>query len=295
VPPRNRVFPLNTIYCVPHIFEIRYSVRYLGETTLSTGRTDTLTSHDFLDALHHRGAKRIRHVRFRNNRSTVWSLTQRGTVLNVHAAYRKAPARLLDSFATLAIEGGVGSPASRHAARELSEWPDVARAIRTARDKHAASAERHTSGQGPDGGSTPQQQAYLRALYRYFNRTRFGNKLPHDIPLRISHRMKSALGHVLPGARPDGSRYVVELALNVDLLLAANGAERVDTLLHEMAHVADYLESGNRGHGRSWREWARRVGCQPTTLYERPVVYRVRRRDKVTRIPPLPSALYPDG
>jgi hypothetical protein len=263
--------------------------------TFSTTRTDTLTAHDFLHAIRLRGATRIRLVRFRNNRSTVWSLTQRGTVLNVHAAYRKAPARLLDSFATLAIEGGVGSATSRRAAREISEWPDVARAIRAAQDEHAASADRHASEQSPDSGATPQQQSYLHALYRYFNRTRFDNQLPNDIPLRISHRMKSALGHVLPGTRPDGSRYVVELALNVDLLLAANGAERVDTLLHEMAHVADYLESGNRGHGRSWREWARRVGCQPTTLYERPVVYRVRRRDKVTRVPPLPSALYADA
>jgi hypothetical protein len=262
--------------------------------TLSTARTDTLTAHDFLDAIRHRGAKRIRRVRFRNNRSTVWSLTQHGTVLNVHAAYRKAPARLLDSFATLAIEGGVGSAASRYAAREISEWPDVARAIRTAQNEHATSVELHDSEQALDGGATPQQQAYLRALYRYFNRTRFDNQLPSDVRLRISHRMKSALGHVLPGTRPDGSRYVVELALNVDLLLAANGAERVDTLLHEMAHVADYLESGSRGHGRSWREWATRVGCQPTRLYERPVVYRARRRDKVARVPPLPSALYTD-
>ncbi len=55
-----------------------------------------------------------------------------------------------------------------------------------------------------------------------------------------------------------------EVAINVDLMLAGNGAERIDTLLHEMAHVADYLETGHLGHGGSWRAWARRVGCRPT-------------------------------
>ena len=58
-----------------------------------------------------------------------------------------------------------------------------------------------------------------------------------------------------------------------------------------MAHVGDYLESGSRGHGRSWRDWARKVGCRPTTLYDRPVSYRARRRDEVTRVPPLPASL----
>ena len=103
--------------------------------------------------------------------------------------------------------------------------------------------------------------------------------------------MRSSLGHMLPGHRPDGSRIVVEIALNADLMLEANGAERADTLLHEMAHVADYLESGHRGHGASWRDWARRVGCRPTTLYDRPVATRSRRLDTVRRVPPLPPAL----
>jgi hypothetical protein len=58
-----------------------------------------------------------------------------------------------------------------------------------------------------------------------------------------------------------------------------------------MAHAADFLESGNRGHGESWREWARRVGARPNRIYERPVVRRRRRRTRVTRVPPLPTPL----
>jgi hypothetical protein len=133
---------------------------------------------------------------------------------------------------------------------------------------------------------------YLRALYRYFNLTRFQGKLPDDVPVRLSSRMRSALGHMVPGEdSADGTRRVEEIALNVDLMLEKNGAERIDTLLHEMAHVADYLESGRTGHGPTWRAWARQVGCRPTRLYDRPVATRRRRGDRVARVPPLPSAL----
>jgi hypothetical protein len=228
-------------------------------------------------------------VTFRDNRATVWSLTQHGTVLNVHAAYASATPRLLDAFATIAKEGGVRSRASRQAAQEVAEWPKLEEAIRKARE-----AYRTASGDARPPThccATPEQRAYLRALYRYFNRTRFGGRLPDGIPVRLSRRMRSSLGPMLPAERSDGARYVAEIALNVDLLLAGNGAERIDTLLHEMAHAADYLTSGARGHGPSWRRWARQAGCQPTTLYDRPVVTRHRRSMRVTRVPPLPPGL----
>lgn len=206
--------------------------------------------------------------------------------MNVHAAYAAATPALLDAFSTVAIEGGIASARSRRAAEQISEWPLVGEAIERERERHAARL-----GQSPTHCcATPEQRRYLRRLYGYFNWTRFDGALPADIPVRLSHRMRSALGHMLPHELADGSRLVVEIALNCDLMLPGNGAERIDTLLHEMAHAADYLESGSRGHGRSWVAWARRVGCRPTTLYDRPVRYRRSRKDRVTRVPPLPPA-----
>lgn len=219
----------------------------------------------------------------------MWSLTRRGTVLNLHMAYREAPCDILDAFAAIARDGGIASPESRRAAEIVSRWPALAVAIDAARAAHGARVTR--SGAPSHCCATPPQRRYLRSLYRYFNLTRFGGRLPEDVPVRLSSRMKSALGHMLPGEDVDGRRVAAEIALNVDLMLEDNGAERVDTLLHEMAHVADYLDSGHRGHGESWREWAKRVGCRPVTLYERPVAYRARRRDPVTRVPPLPVPL----
>ena len=104
---------------------------------------NVLTSTDFLHELQRRGAMRICHVRFRDNRSTVWSLTQDGTVLNVHAAYRRASPNFLDAFATLAIEGGIGSASSLRAARTISRWPELKTAIREARERQAG---RHLAG-----------------------------------------------------------------------------------------------------------------------------------------------------
>jgi len=252
-----------------------------------------LTPPAFADEIRRRGAGRIRSVTFRDNRSTLWSLTRGGTVLNVHRAYASAPPAILDAFAVLASEGGVRSKDSRRAADRVREWAPVRDAIEQARHRHRIDAV--ASGRPRHCCATDEQRTYLRALFRYLNRTRFDGCLPDDIPVRLSRRMRSALGHMRPGDHPEAGRFVVEIALNVDLLLPENGPERIDTLLHEMAHAADYLETGNRGHGPSWRMWARRVGCRPTTLYDRPVRFRSNRDAVVDRVPPLPFPLRGPG
>ncbi|MBW3534879.1 MAG: hypothetical protein KY453_06630, partial [Gemmatimonadetes bacterium] len=53
----------------------------------------------FLAALHARGARRLRRVSFRPNRTTIWSLTRGGTALNLHEAIRSAPPSVLDALA----------------------------------------------------------------------------------------------------------------------------------------------------------------------------------------------------
>jgi hypothetical protein len=241
----------------------------------------------FRAALRRRGAKKLVRVTFRKNRSTIWSLTQRGTALNVHVAYRAAPGHILDAFAIIVRTGGVATAASRQAGAVVLDWPELARALEQV---HRSEHRRQRTAAQRCCGSEAQRD-YLRALYRYFNETRFDGMLPDDVPLRLSNRMRSALGHMMPGRHRNGRRYVIEIALNIDLLLPGNGAERVDTLLHEMAHVADYLLSGERGHGPSWRDWAKSVGCRPTTLYDRPVRRRRSRKTVVSRVPPLPPAL----
>jgi SprT-like family len=260
-------------------------------------RVRMLTAEEFRYELSRLGARGLSRVSFRDNRSTIWSLTQGATVLNLHAAYRAAPPELLAAFAIIVEEGGVGSTRGRRAGKRVYEWPALQEAIASARAAdEAIASEAACSGAGGAPAhccATAPQRAYLTALFSYLNATRFDGMLPDSIPVRLSSRMRSALGHMLPGGRGGEDRRVLEIALNVDLLLPGNGPERLDTLLHEMAHAADYLKSGHRSHGPSWRAWARRVGCTPTTLYERPVCRRSRSADPTERVPPLPFALRP--
>ena len=254
-----------------------------------------LSSQELLDELRRRGARRLHRVSLRSNRSTIWSLTQNATALNLHVGYAAAPPLVLDAFATIVKEQGREVEAVWDARNVVRDWPGLAPFLEQAQAEHVG--KRRNQALCEEGGEdthccgTPPQRAYLRAIYRYFNNTRFGGMLPADVPIRLSNRMKSALGHMLPGHHEDDGRYVAEIALNVDLMLSGNGAERIDTLLHEMAHAADYLRNGGRGHGASWRDWATRIGCRPDREYHRPVVRRRRRRDSVTRVPPLPVPL----
>lgn len=238
--------------------------------------------------LRERGASRLRAVRFRRNRSTIWSLTRAGTQLNLHRAFAAAPATLLAGFVTIVNEEGVVTERAREASRRASEWPPLARdlaRIRAEATRTGASARGF--GVGPCCG-TPGQRRYLRRLYRYLNRTRFAGRLPATVPIRLSNRMRSRLGQMVPG-EIDGRRRVLEIALNVDLMISGNGRARLDTLVHEMAHAADWLFDAEVGHGPTWKWWADYAGCESTAC----TTGRIRRRRKgteVTRVPPLPLA-----
>lgn len=160
----------------------------------------------------------------------------------------------------------------------------MARARRRPRPGHGTGRPREES-PGPCC-ATPGQLAYLRRLYDRLNRERFQGTLPSALHLRLSARMRSRLGH-MRGHVVDGRRYVVEIALSVDRMLEGNRRCRVDTLVHEMAHAADWLVDGGRGHGASWKVWARRAGCEPRACTRAPVIRRRRAGEPVHRVPPM--------
>jgi hypothetical protein len=262
-------------------------------------RSDALSAarseRQVLNLLRRRGAHRLDRVRFRANRSTIWSLTQGDTVLNIHVAYRTAPLELMDHFAVIAREAGRRTAAYRAAAEEVRRWDGLELEIRRLRREHRLRwsprskrrVRRPWIGQAGPCCATPEQLVYLRRLYRYLNRTRFDGRLPDEVPIRLSNRMTTRVGQMLPGFR-NGMRYIVELALNVDLMLEGNGRERIDTLLHEMAHGAEWLFDGKVGHGPSWRFWARYAGCSEKACTDAPIRSRSRGEPHVTRVPRLP-------
>ena len=91
---------------------------------------------------------------------------------------------------------------------------------------------------------------------------------------------------MVPGVDDAGGRYVVEIALNADLMLPGNDEVRNETLIHEMAHVADLLEHGRVGHGPTWRAIAIRVGCAPTACHTGSIRRRRPGTPPSPRVPP---------
>jgi hypothetical protein len=248
-----------------------------------------------LTLLQRRGARRLRRIRFRPNRSTIWSLTQGGAVLNMHVAYRTAPLEIMDHFAVIAREARQGTSAYRAAAAAVRSWDGLELELRRVRREHRMKRDpiakrrahrRRVDRPGPCCGSS-EQRIYLRRLYHYLNRTRFDGRLPDDVDLRLSNRMTTRVGQMVPGVK-NGKRYIVELALNVDLMLEGNGRERIDTLIHEMAHGAEWLFDGKIGHGPGWRRWARYAGCNEKACADEPIRRRGPGDAHATRVPRLP-------
>lgn len=228
----------------------------------------------FLAALRERGAHSLRSVRFRDNRTRLVSLSADGVRLNVHEAFRAAPADVIDAIAVFA-SAPHRNMAYRRAITRLREWWE---SQTVGLESPGASGRA-----GRSCCATPEQQRFLEDLYRELNRTHFGEALPTDVPLRLSPRMSRRFGHVQYGRTRDGRRRVEELALNVDLLLPGNERHLIDTLVHEMAHVEAWVLHGHRGHGAVWRGIARRVGCEAAACSS----VRIRRRRRST--PPVTS------
>jgi hypothetical protein len=201
---------------------------------------------------------------------------------------------VLDHFAVIAREAHRASPRYRIAAAAVRSWDGLELELRRIWREHRRQPRRQPgrrrvpSGVGPCC-ATEEQKRYLRRLYRYLNRTRFDGRLPADIPIRLSNRMTTRIGQMVPGAH-DGVRSVVEIALNVDLMLEGNGRERIDTLVHEMAHAAAWLFHRGLDHGPTWRRWAHYAGCKVTACADQPIRRRARGVSQVTRVPRLPEA-----
>jgi hypothetical protein len=232
-----------------------------------------LSEVEFLRQLHQRGVTFVNEVKFRPNRSRLISLSADRRCLNLHECFRAAPGRVLDAVAAFASAPS-RARGFRDAVERMREW-------------HEGQVAEHGLGEPLANCGTPKQIEYLERVYRQLNRSHFEGRLPEILPIRFSDRMTRRFGHVSYAQTVRGERKVAELALNIDLLLPGNERALLDTLLHEMAHIEAWLLQGHREHGRTWREIARRVGCEATACTR----MRLRRRKAgvgpVTHVPAL--------
>ncbi|MEO7503067.1 MAG: SprT-like domain-containing protein, partial [Gemmatimonadaceae bacterium] len=99
----------------------------------------------------------------------------------------------------------------------------------------------------------------LRRAHEQLDRERFGGSLTR-IPIRVSRRMKSRLGHY---THRDPSGEGGEIVISRRHIRRHGWDEAIETLIHEMVHQ---WQDENRlpvDHGRQFRAKARLVGISP--------------------------------
>jgi hypothetical protein len=242
-----------------------------------------LTQEDLRRALVRRGCRRLSTVRFKKNRGRIISLSKDGRTLHIHACFQEANEEAMKAVVTF-LNAGRNSYAYREAIRAMRDFfdahaPKYVALTGIEEDTRVVQVVERLRCVG-----TAAQRSFLREAYTRFNARHFNSALPASVRIRLSDRMKSRLGHVRYHTNAAGERMVLELALNIHLLLPGNEAVLLDTVLHEMTHIEAWLRFGERGHGRSWKEIANRVGCEATACSTQPIRRR-RGRVPVNEVP----------
>jgi hypothetical protein len=109
--------------------------------------------------------------------------------------------------------------------------------------------------------TNPADLPLIRELSRWhhaYNSERFGGVL-RTVPIRISRRMKSRLGHYCPA----GQGCQPEVVISRRHIRRDGWGEALHTLLHEMVHQWQDEQGLSVDHGSSFRAKARAVGITP--------------------------------
>jgi hypothetical protein len=196
---------------------------------------------ELLARLRQLGLTRLRRCRLTRNRNVMVSFG--GEELRVHEGYLSAPEPVLRAIVTF-VEG------STRAERRGAQRVIVAHPIRAARTP-ARRDRTH-----PDDVAVAEK---LAAWHQRFNVRHFHGRLRH-VPIRVSRRMKSRLGHYTAGT-PGGEP--AEIAISRAHLRRHGWEEALHTLLHEMVHQWQDETSHTIDHGATFRAKAREVGIAP--------------------------------
>jgi hypothetical protein len=183
-------------------------------------------------------------VRLTTNRTVVVSYS--GGELRIHNSFLNADEDVWK--AVILFVHGRNRVVRQEARRTILQFP-VARSIDPPRRRRRP--ER----------THPADIPLIRELTRWhfaYNEERFGGML-REIPIRISRRMKSRLGHYSPAS--EGC--VPEIVLSRRHIRRDGWDEALHTLLHEMVHQWQDEQGLVVDHGASFRAKARAVGITP--------------------------------
>ena len=195
---------------------------------------------ELLALLRSLGLKRIAQCHLTRNRNVMVSF--RGTELRVHEGYLSAPLDVHEAIVAF-IEGRTRK--HRHDARRRI----VSHKVDTPRERSRREQMR------------PEDEPLVAKLvlwHERYNADFFAGELK-SIPVRVSRRMKSRLGHYSAGSRGVPG----EIAISWRHLRRHGWTEALETLLHEMVHQWQDETGRPIDHGRVFRAKAREVGITP--------------------------------
>ncbi len=185
------------------------------------------------------GLRRIEDCRLTRNRNVMVSF--QGKSLRVHEGYLSAPVEVHEAIVRF-IEGR--SRAERRAARakivsfRVETPPQPRRREQTHPDDEPLAVK-------------------FGEWHERYNAEHFGGALK-TIPVRVSRRMRSRLGHYSAATEREGA----EIAISRRHLRRHGWSEALQTLLHEMVHQWQDENALPIDHGRRFRAKAREVGIE---------------------------------
>jgi hypothetical protein len=201
------------------------------------------SSEEFESELRRLGLNSNYNVRLTKNRTVVVSYG-RGE-LRVHQNFLDAPEEVWRAI-ILFVHGRTRA-ARTEAKRIILRFPIE----RTANPRPRKPHETH-----PDDIRLAER---LAEWHRRYNAEHFDGKLK-DVPIRISRRMRSRLGHYST-VTPDG--LPAEIVISRRHYRRHGMQETLHTLLHEMVHQWQDETGQEIDHGREFRRKARAVGVAP--------------------------------
>ena len=201
------------------------------------------TGEELLLRLRSMGLVGIHACRLTRNRTVAVSF--RAGELRVHQDFRAAPPEILEALVTFVC-------GRRRSERRAAQARLVAYPI-TAPTSAAMRRPEQTA---------PADEPLARKLSEWhgrYNAEHFAGTL-RDIPIRVSRRMRSRLGHYT-AASPTGE--VAEIVISRRHARRHGLEEALGTLLHEMVHQWQDEQGLPLDHGRGFRDKARSVGIPP--------------------------------
>jgi hypothetical protein len=189
------------------------------------------------------GLTRIQHCRLTRNRSVMVSYS--GGELRVHGGYLAAPRAVHEAIVRF-VEG-----------RTRAERRDAQRVILAHHVEQPRRAPLRRARSRPEDEVLAGR---LHEWHRVYNERHFGGRL-RPVPIRVSRRMKSRLGHYT-AASPTGE--VAEIAISRSHLRRHGWEEALHTLLHEMIHQWQDEVGHLIDHGPTFRRKARELGITPS-------------------------------